>query len=119
MWKAPSAGPRGLTAIRGVLQARWQTMSKLIHVASATATNAASVLLPMLVTMLMNDGSLVTGSATGNAAAIALRGPLAAADTVALLLASSLILLSAACDCSCNVVSCCPFFFSSGDEPAR
>ena len=65
-------------------------MSKLIHVASATATNAASVLLPMLVTMLMNDGSLVTGSATGNAAAIALRGPLAAADTVALLLASSL-----------------------------
>ena len=65
-------------------------MSKLIHVASATATNAASVSLPMLVTMLMNDGSLVTGSATGNAAAIALRGPLAAADTVALLLASSL-----------------------------
>ena len=65
-------------------------MSKLIHVASATATNAASVLLPLLVTMLMNDGSLVTASATGNAAAIALRGPLAAADTVALLLASSL-----------------------------
>ena len=42
---------------------------------------------------------------------MALRGPLAAADTVALLLASSLILLSTACACSCNVVSCCPFFF--------
>ena len=94
-------------------------MPKLIHVASATATNAASVLLPMLVTMLMNDGSLVTGSATGNAAAIALRGPFAAADTVALLLASSLILLSAACACSCNVVGFCHLFFSSGDEPAR
>ena len=65
-------------------------MPTLIHVASATATNAASVLLPLLVTMLMNDGSMVTASATGNAAAIALRGPLAAADTVALLLASSL-----------------------------
>ena len=47
-------------------------MSKLIHVASATATNAAAVLLPLLVTLLMNDGSLVTASATGNAAAIAL-----------------------------------------------
>ena len=44
-------------------------MSKLIHVASATATNAAAVLLPLLVTLLMNDGSLVTASATGNAAA--------------------------------------------------
>ena len=93
-------------------------MSKLIHVASATATNAASVLLPMLVTMLMNDGSLVTGSATGNTAAIALRGPLAAADTVALLLASSLF-------CSpppvLVLVMLLVFvlFFSSGDEPAR
>ena len=85
-------------------------MSKLIHVASATATIAAAVLLPLLVTLLLNDGSLVTASATGNAAAIALRGPLAAADTVALLLASSLILLSAACACSCNVVGFGPFF---------
>ena len=118
MWKSPSAGPRGPTAIRGVPQPRWQTMSKLIHVASATATNAASVLLPMLVTMLMNDGSLVTGSATGNAAAIALRGPLAAADTVALLLASSLF-------CSpppvlvLVMLLVVVLFFSSGDEPAR
>ena len=85
-------------------------MSKLIHVAGATATIAAAVLLPLLVTLLLNDGSLVTASATGNAAAIALRGPFAAADTVALLLASSLILLSAACACSCNVVGFCHFF---------
>ena len=93
-------------------------MSKLIHVASATATNAASVLLPMLVTMLMNDGSLVTGSATGNAAAIAL-GVL------------SLLLTLLHC-CSRALLFCSPplvlvlvmllvfvLFFSSGDEPAR
>ena len=34
-------------------------MSKLIHVASATATIAAAVLLPLLVTLLLNDGSLL------------------------------------------------------------
>ena len=49
-------------------------MSKLIHVASATATIAAAVLLPLLVTLLMNDGSLVTASATGNAAATVSQG---------------------------------------------
>ena len=34
-------------------------MSKLIHVASATATIAAAVLLPLLVPLLLNDGSLL------------------------------------------------------------
>ena len=59
MWKSPFAGPRGPTAIRGVPQPRWQTMSKLIDDASATATIAAAVLLPLLVTLLLNDGSLL------------------------------------------------------------
>ena len=34
-------------------------MPKLIHVASATATIAAAVLLPLLVPLLLNDGSLL------------------------------------------------------------
>ena len=34
-------------------------MSKLIHAASATATIAAAVLLPLLVTLLLNDVSLL------------------------------------------------------------
>ena len=34
-------------------------MSKLMHDASATATIAAAVLLPLLVTLLLNDGSLL------------------------------------------------------------
>ena len=34
-------------------------MSELIHVASATATIAAAVLLPLLVPLLLNDGSLL------------------------------------------------------------
>ena len=34
-------------------------MSKLIDDASATATIAAAVLLPLLVTLLLNDGSLL------------------------------------------------------------
>ena len=34
-------------------------MSKLIHVAGATATIAAAVLLPLLVPLLLNDGSLL------------------------------------------------------------
>ena len=49
-------------------------MSQLIDDANATATVAAAVLLPLLVTLLLNDGSLVTASATGNAAATVSQG---------------------------------------------
>ena len=94
-------------------------MSKLIHDASATATIAAAVLLPLLVTLLLNDGSLL---------------PLLVLLVMLPQLHSgvlSLLLTLLRC-CSRSLLFCSqPFvlvlvmllvfvlFFSSGDEPAR